>query len=397
MSKKTIMFFGWLFYPKTGGAETIMLNQAKELVARGYEVTVLTSVLENGVESEENLAGIKVIRRKYVNSREPQEYSVINTDLSKLIERIKPDVFHFHNGSYPSGSNDKSIGVKTILAVFDTVSKFKIPIVEHAHNAQLKDPQDTKPLRELAWDCLICVSKFVKEEWTKLGTGAKLMKVVYNGIDTELFSEAEPDGMMKKFQKENGVILFSPARLFSLSTGKLNKQKNMALVFEALGILVERGVDNFILVSIVNDVYSNEAVENSKRLVDEIIRQKKLEDRVRFIPIIDPNKMPGFYAGADIVCVPALYETFGLMYLEAMAAGKVVIASNTGGPKEYIKNNENGYFVDPENAGELADILEKLIKDKSLRKDIGEKARAEAKNFSVKEMVDGLEEVYEVV
>jgi len=392
--KKSIMFFGWFFYPKVGGAETILLNQARELVKRGYIVSIITSVLDDKKETEDNIFGIKVFRRAYIDSREIQDEKIINQDLSQIIEEVNPDIFHFHNGSYPSGSKDKAIGVETILKIFRVIKKFKIPIIEHAHNAQLKDPEITKPLRQLPWDYLICVSEFVKQEWRKLGTNAKKISVVYNGIDGSLFSKAKIGNTMLNLKKEGQVILFSPARLFSLTTGELNKQKNLQLVFDALGILVKNGVKNFLLVSISNEVYGNEVSKMTKVTIKKIIEEKKLEGKVKFIPIINPDKMPGFYMGADIVCVPALFETFGLMYLEAMAAGKVVIGSNTGGPKEFIKNNKNGFFVDPENAQELSELLKKLIRNKTLRNNIGNKAMIDAKNFSIKSMVDQLEVIY---
>ncbi len=394
MKGKSVMFFGWFFYPKVGGAETIMLNQARELVARGYEVSVLTSVLDDGKEGEDEIFGIKVIRRKYINAKEVQDKETIERDLTEIMSRIQPDLFHFHNGSYPSGSHSKLIGAGTIVTIFNTVAKFDIPIIEHAHNAQLKAPEETKTLRDLPWDCLICVSKFVQQKWEELGTGAKSMEVVYNGIDTELFEGAEANKAMSEIKKDDEVVLFSPARLLSMTTGEFNKQKNLELVFDALEILIKRKITNFVLVSIINDVSDVRANDLTQEMISGLIKQKGLEGKVVFVPTIDPTKMPNFYAGADIVCVPALYETFGLMYLEAMAAGKVVIASNTGGPREYINNNENGYFVDPKNANELADLLENLIKDRGLRLSVGEKAKISAKRYTSKKMTDGVEEVY---
>lgn len=388
------MFFGWFFYPKVGGAETILLNQARELIKRGYNISIVTSVLNDRKEIDEEIFGIKVFRRNYINSKEIQDEKRIDQDLSEIIEKIRPNIFHFHNGSYPSGGKDKSIGTKTILKIFKVIKKFGIPVIEHAHNAQLKGFMETKPLRELPWDYLICVSKFVQQEWKKLGTNAKNICVIYNGIDCDFFSKAKIGNTMLKFKKEKKVILFSPARLLSLTTGELNKQKNLQLVFDALGILVENGIKNFLLVSISNEVYGNEVSKITKATIKKIIKEKKFEGKIKFIPIINPDEMPSFYAGADIVCVPALFETFGLMYLEAMAAGKVVIASNTGGPKEYIKNNKNGYFVSPTNAQELAELLKKLIQDKTLRNKIGNNAMIDAKKFSIKSMVDQLESVY---
>ncbi len=396
MNPKRILFVGWLFYPKVGGAETILLNQARELVRRGHHVSVLTSVLSDAAENEKYIFGIRVFRRKYIDSRNPIDKPTACADLSKIISQLKPDLIHFHNGSYPSGSADKSIGVDNILTIFSHLLGFSLPIVEHAHNAQLKDPEITKPLRDLPWNHLICVSNFVKNEWLKLGTNAKKISTVYNGIDVKKFSSALPSPVMQKFRTlPDQTILFSPARLFSLTTGNLNKQKNLRLVFDALGHLATKGITNYQFVSIFNEVYGNEVVAAAKSSLDTQLSKTGVKSNVSFIDTIDPDDMPEYYAGSDIVCVPSLYETFGLMYLEAMATGKVVISSNTGGPTEYIKDNYNGFLVDPQNPEALAGLLEKLMSDTSLQRRIGQQAAKDAQKYTTDSMTDALEEIYD--
>lgn len=392
---KRIIFFGWFFYPKIGGAETILLNQARELVSRGYQVAVITSPVDGQTNVDETIFNIKVFRRDFVNSRSVFSDEYINRNVSQILNSFKPDIFHFHNGSYPSGSSDKSLGASNVISIFNTVSKLKIPIIEHAHNAQLRDNQKTESLRNLPWDYLICVSNFVLEQWKKLGTNAKQKSVVYNGINTLPFLKSKPNSKITTISKKypNSVILFSPARLFSLTTGELNQQKNLILVFKALNILKNRDINNFVLVSIYNNIdkfLNNFADKN----VSKIIKENNIEDNIELISVIDPDDMPAFYAGADIVCVPSLYETFGLMYLEAMLSGKIVISSNQGGPLEFIKDGKTGFCVDPYDEIKLADLLEKLIKDKLLRKKIGLAARKSVQKYSVKNMVDQIESIY---
>lgn len=392
---KKIILFGWFFCPKTGGAETILLNQAKELVSRGYEVAVVTSPVDGQTNIDETIFNIKVFRRDYINSKVTFSKKYIDQNLSQILNSFKPDIFHFHNGSYPSGSPNRKFGVKNIISIFNTVSKQKIPIIEHAHNAQLRDTEVTKPLRDLPWDYLICVSNFVLEEWTKLGTNAIQKSVVYNGINPLPFLKPKPNPKISAISKKysNSVILFSPARLFSLTTGELNQQKNLILVFKALNILKNRDINNFVLVSIYNNI--DKSLTNlADKNVSKIIKGNNIEDNIELIPVIDPNDMPSFYAGSDIICVPSLYETFGLMYLEAMLSSKVAISSNQGGPLEFIENNKTGFCVDPYDEIKLADLLEKLIKDKSLREKIGSSARISAQKYSVKNMVDQIESIY---
>jgi len=390
---KSILFFGWFFYPKTGGAETILLNQARTLVQRGYKVSVLTSVLGDGLETDSEVFGITVYRRRYVDPLKSYDRNEIEESVTTILEQAQPDIAHFHNGSYPSGGLFKGIGAETIKILFETIHATGVHMIEHAHNAQLKGTEETKVLRDLPWDRVLCVSQFVKDEWLKLGTAAKDLTVVYNGIDLQRFENIAPAAPMVAARGDNRVVLFCPARMVSLTSGTLNKQKNIALILDALVLLKQKGITNFVLVAIANealDTGTNAAIT----LLAPAINERGLEDHVVLLPIIDPDLMPAYYAGSDILSVPAVNETFGLMYLEAMASKKVAIASNTGGPREYIHNGENGYFVDTEHPQELATVLENLISNPSLREQIGEAGYQSAQEFTIEKMVDGIEQVY---
>ncbi len=91
------------------------------------------------------------------------------------------------------------------------------------------------------------------------------------------------------------------------------------------------------------------------------------------------NKMAAFYAGCDIFCLPSLHETFGLVYLEAMAAGKPVVALNSSAVPEVIENGKEGILVEPEDRASLVDAILKLMGDASLRKSMGEAGMEKAR------------------
>jgi len=82
------------------------------------------------------------------------------------------------------------------------------------------------------------------------------------------------------------------------------------------------------------------------------------------------------------------------MYLEAMAAGKIVIASNTGAPKEYIKNNKNGFIIPLHNPQKLADLLEKIFNSKEIRHQISNQAHIDAQKYTSQKMINSIEKVY---
>ncbi len=86
----------------------------------------------------------------------------------------------------------------------------------------------------------------------------------------------------------------------------------------------------------------------------------------------DTNKA---YAGCNIFVAPSRYESFGLIYIEAMGYGKPVIGLKAGGTMDIIKDKYNGLLAEPENVSSLAHQLFALIEDADLRKELGANAR----------------------
>ena len=85
--------------------------------------------------------------------------------------------------------------------------------------------------------------------------------------------------------------------------------------------------------------------------------------------------MGTWFASANLLIHPSYKEGLGSVILEAMAAGLPVIASNTGGIPDIIENEKTGLLIEPGNAQELADAIERLANDQKLR----EQLQAEAK------------------
>ena len=79
-----------------------------------------------------------------------------------------------------------------------------------------------------------------------------------------------------------------------------------------------------------------------------------------------------FYQNCDIFVAPSRWESFGLIYIEAMSYAKPVVACNTGGAKSIIRNNIDGLLVKTENSMELAKAVLILIADKQKRVTMGE-------------------------
>jgi len=97
---------------------------------------------------------------------------------------------------------------------------------------------------------------------------------------------------------------------------------------------------------------------------------------------VDYNMLPRYYSTADVFCAPATgHESFGIVLLEAMATGKAVIASNISGYASVISNNVDGLLVPPRQEVPLAQAIVALMKNKELRRQLGEMGRKKSYSF----------------
>jgi glycosyltransferase involved in cell wall biosynthesis len=108
--------------------------------------------------------------------------------------------------------------------------------------------------------------------------------------------------------------------------------------------------------------------------------------------------MPLLYNVSDFTVVPSLVEGFGLVVAESLACGKPVIGSGIGGIVDQIIDGYNGYLVHPKDPLSLAEKMQTLIEDDSLRIEMSKNARIYAEaNLDLKIRIDRLLKIYNEV
>jgi glycosyltransferase involved in cell wall biosynthesis len=168
-------------------------------------------------------------------------------------------------------------------------------------------------------------------------------------------------------------IVLTPARL-CLQKGHSYLLQAAALVPEALFVIAGDGPERANLEA--------QAAEHG------------LSSRVRFLGY--RQDIPDLLACCNLFVLPSLFEGFPLSILEAMAAGKPVIASAIGGNDEVITHGENGLLVPPADPAALAGAIRTVLLDPTLARRLAEDGRARVQQeFSVEAMVDGVTRVYE--
>jgi len=119
-----------------------------------------------------------------------------------------------------------------------------------------------------------------------------------------------------------------------------------------------------------------------------------LGNRVHFSGYLDRKELSKYYSAADVLCVPSLYEPFGLVYAEAQCFGLPCIASKGTGAEETIKHGKNGFLVEKRNVAQIKAALQKL-QNSELRRKMAQKALENAKGFSWRNATKELLKIYE--
>jgi hypothetical protein len=130
----------------------------------------------------------------------------------------------------------------------------------------------------------------------------------------------------------------------------------------------------------------------------EKYRTDTFVDRVRFLGKVEDEILFQHYVDCDIFVAPSRYESFGLIFLEAMMFSKPVIGCKAGGMKEIIEDRKNGFLVSAGDLQSLLEALNTLISSEKLRVEFGKNSRKiYEKKFTDEIMVDNVLSFYNTV
>lgn len=177
-------------------------------------------------------------------------------------------------------------------------------------------------------------------------------------------------------------------RLRVLFVGRLEKRKGVDLFLAAAHRLTLEYPDVEFVLAGDNSIPSNDGPPY-QTLFEQRHGRDPASQRVHFLGKISETDLYQEYADCDIFCLPARYESFGLVFLEAMQFGKPVIGTAIGGMTEIIEHGVNGFLAPPDDLAALIDHLRQLIASESLREELGRQSRRRfEERFSVHSMVD---------
>lgn len=380
-----VLMLSWEYPPKiVGGIARHVEEIAWAMAAAGDEVHVVTCEFP-GAEPEEIYKGVHIHRvtphfpadnfvhwvhqlNAAMHDRADallQEWTAGRTALRRRTDR-NGIVIHSHDW----------------LAAFSGIAlknAYRIPLVstihatEHGRNSGIHNELQSyissveRSLTHESWRVIVC-SEFMKREvesvlavpWDKMDT-------VPNGVHASKFDFPFPAEEAAAFRTRYA----SPDEKIIMFVGRMVREKGAQVLVESLPLIrAQYGASKLV---IVGGGYRDHLVQAAARC--------GVSDSVYFTGFAPDDDLLRLYRVADVACYPSLYEPFGIVALEAMAAGVPVVVSDAGGLKEIVEHDVTGTITwagsheslswgisrllrDPDNARRMADVARGVALDR---------------------------------
>jgi glycosyltransferase involved in cell wall biosynthesis len=324
-----ILIISARYLPHRGGLETVVYHLAQEFSRQGHTVRIVTNRYPRTLSARETVDGIQVTRLhfllpgvKYLKNFRLDLWLdglwyrfFTERVLRYTIKEFRPDVINNHYLNEVAEFTGRCL----------TGQHPPIPWVISFHGGDV----DGEPFQSRAnkmrfsrlsqqADGLTACSRFLAAQAQALEpTLHGKIEVIHNGVDVQRFSEA------------NDYPAHQPN---ILAVGQLESHKGFDLLVEAFAQVAEKYLQVQLWI----------AGEGSQRMaLEETIRQQELGNQVKLLGRVDERQVASLMAGCLFVTMPSRYEAFGMVALEGMAAGKVVLASPVGGLPEFLPEPPN--------------------------------------------------------
>ncbi len=288
--------------------------------------------------------------------------------LEALVNQLDPAMIHV---------NDIWWVPHTVRAIGSRKSN---PMSIVAHVRQEIEPAKVRRYELDRVEAVIAISQQIEESLIAGGVSARKVRTVYSGIElSERQLTRHDQAIRQMIGIPNGAVLLG-------TIANLFPRKGYEVMLRALPAIV-RAVPTVHYVIVGSD--DNDYAGQLKRLAHEL----KIADRVHIVGFQDP--VQPFLASLDLYVHPALMEGFGIAVVEAMAMGKAVVATTTGGLPEVVAQGETGLLVPPGDIESLAATVVSLLLDRVRREQMGRNGRARAhERFSLGASVAQMEQLY---
>jgi len=366
---KRLLVFAGYFYPHIGGSEIAIYELCRRLVNKGYEIDVVTCNTEKApiIEKLEGFSVYRLPSWNILNNMYPLPKPTLTT-LKILLKLLKKrhDLINTHTRFFITSF----VGL-----IFAKVKRVPLLHKEHVagHNAQLSKPIDLISraydhtlgalILKFAWK-LIADSAGVRDFLRHLGVKetAKIT-VINDGVDAELFCRRETN-LRKSLNLGKAVII--------TFVGRLIPAKGVQDVLSIFPDIKEKY--GRVKLLIVGDGYY-------KQELQKLVKEEDKED-ILFLGQKNSQEVAEILNITDIFVSPSYLDSSPYSLFEAGNIGIALVAADTPGIRDFVKDHEDGLLFSPGDIKALKDKICQLIEDDALRERLGGNAQAISKEMS---------------
>jgi len=259
---------------------------------------------------------------------------------------------------------------------------FKLPVVANVYGLDLIYPHPVYQwmLRIFLPRChhIVAISHTSMEAAVERGVSRDRVSIIHPGVEFSAFAVVPKlDAVRRAYDLDNRLVL--------LSAGRLARRKGvLEFVRYSLPSIVEKHPNVIFLVVGGNPVLSLTHKEDIRSRIQSEVMELGLDENVRLLGWVERQELLNLYHACDIFVLPAIeikrdVEGFGIVLIEANAAGKPVVSTRLGGIPDAVEDGKSGVLVEAGTWDELASTIIDLLSNEALRKNMGYLGRKRAK------------------
>lgn len=390
-----MVFFTDSFWPNKDGVAISTYKLAEDLIKAGNSVTIVTLGKKNEVINYNKMLIIYLKAKEF--SLYPDYKILLFPPLKLLMEYIdfnEVDLIHVQSHvslGFPAYLYSRTYNIPLIATFHTMLPEFAKQYIEKEKKTTfdrvIRKIGITKALgyiiEKLGWrwllsyyklsDVVITPSEFSREKLKQLGV--KRLTRIYNGIVKQ---KSESIKLIRNKYKLNKKFVV-------LHVGRLSPEKRVDVAIKAFK---QADIKNSVLM-IASKGPQREELEN-------LAKELGIKEKVIFTGYVSNDELAALYKECNVFITPAAFETFNLSAADALLHKKPIICAASGGHKDFVKNNYNGFLIkrDGDEIKNYADKLNEIYLKKELRKRFGENSGKMAQKLSYKDMLKNYLEVY---
>lgn len=347
-----ILFISSYYLPRFGGIPNYTHELSKQYLLNGHKVSVITSNIGSNVKTEV-IEGVRITR--------VPSLSLLSSPLMLRLPTIneRPDLVHLHYphpfyldyGFWYAKHND----IPVVISSHGKEVEGKIAYLYNSifYDYYLKNS-----------DGVISATKMAITQSKLLSRHSRKINIIPHGVNYGKFS-AKVDKSTNDSEK---IILY---------VGAFRKYKGLSFLIKSLSILSKKGI-NYKCILVGDGELKRELVDYSISL--------NVSENIHFVNFVSEKDLLSYYSLCDVFVLPSpsIAESFGLVVLEACAAGKPVIVTHGSGVSELLMKEQVGLICDPYNSEDLAEKIISVIGDEQYARLLGKTGKLLAQKYTWK-------------